>query len=69
VVDAVLPYGIAIAVGGPYDGHELGDPREVEFEVVMADLTRHRYVGTTESELLGSGVVARIYRWSGRVRQ
>jgi hypothetical protein len=52
----------ALAEGGPADGTDLGEAGPESYDVVMADLSRHRYVRTTETR--GGDV---IYRWAGRV--
>ncbi|WP_369130208.1 hypothetical protein [Modestobacter roseus] len=50
-----------MARGGPLDGSVLGESAPAQFEVEMADGSRHRYVATDEwSES------ARVYDWRGR---
>jgi hypothetical protein len=49
----------AFAVGGPLDGSVLGEGNAEEYEVLMADGSRHRYLRTTAD----TGTI--VYRWAG----
>ncbi|WNV74296.1 hypothetical protein [Geodermatophilus sp. DSM 44513] len=56
----------AVARGGPLDGSMLGEATVEEFEVLMADGSRHLYTRTQEWSLAAPGVRLRLYAWSGR---
>ncbi|EFC86423.1 hypothetical protein [Parafrankia sp. EUN1f] len=59
---------VAVAEGGPLDGRRLGDAQAAEFEVVMADRSRHLYRATTSlARAAPAGELHRIFRWEGRV--
>ena len=57
----------SVASGGPLDGERLGDPEAQEFEVTMADRTRHVYRSTEKLEQLSDGTICRVFVWHGRV--
>jgi hypothetical protein len=52
----------AIAQGGPMDGARLGGSDAEEFQVTMADLSRHRYVRSALWDERGV-----LYTYSGRL--
>ena len=56
----------AVARGGPLDGSMLGEATVEEFEVVMADGSRHVYAKSHEWSSAAPGVRARLYDWSWR---
>jgi hypothetical protein len=64
--EAATPSG-SVASGGPLDGQRLGAPECQEFEVTMADRTRHVYRTTARLEQQVDGTTCRVFAWQGRV--
>lgn len=57
----------AMAVGGPMDGTILGRAGSAQYEVVMADRTRWKYVATRERHEQPDGTLVVVYACAGRV--
>lgn len=49
------------------DGADLGDASADEYEVEMADRSRHRYVRSSDEATAGGGGEVCFYDWDGRV--
>lgn len=60
---------LAVGSGGPLDGAVLGDGNAAEsaaeYEVVLADNSRHRYLRTDRVVSHGNDQ-ARVFSWAGR---
>lgn len=48
------------------DGADLGEANVDEYEVEMADRSRHRYVRSTDAAPVSGGRDACFYDWDGR---